>query len=72
MAELAVPRQVAVIGVDNDSAVAELAPVPLSSVDSARERAGYEAAALFRECGFAGLTRPPEVAPIADRHQGVG
>jgi LacI family transcriptional regulator len=47
LAGLAVPRQVAVIGVDNDPAVTELARVPLSSVDSARERAGYEAAALL-------------------------
>jgi len=47
LAGLSVPSQVAVIGVDNDPLVAELAPVPLTSVESARERAGYEAAALL-------------------------
>ncbi|WP_428938148.1 substrate-binding domain-containing protein [Fontivita pretiosa] len=47
LAGLAVPGQVAVIGVDNDPAVTELASVPLSSVDSAREHAGYAAAALL-------------------------
>jgi len=47
LARLAVPRQVAVIGVDNDPAVTELALVPLSSVDSAREHAGYAAAELL-------------------------
>jgi LacI family transcriptional regulator len=47
LAGLAVPSQVAVIGVDNDPLVSELALVPLTSVDSARERAGYEAAMLL-------------------------
>lgn len=47
LAGLQVPRQVAVLGVDDDALVTELAPVPLSSIDSARQRAGYEAAALL-------------------------
>jgi LacI family transcriptional regulator len=47
LAGLRVPDEVAVLGVDNDVVVAELATVPLSSVDSARERVGYEAAALL-------------------------
>jgi LacI family transcriptional regulator len=46
-AELRVPQDVAVLGVDNDPLVSELTDVPLSSIDSARERAGYEAAALL-------------------------
>lgn len=46
-AGLSVPSQVAVIGVDNDPVATELALVPLTSVDSARERAGYEAAELL-------------------------
>jgi LacI family transcriptional regulator len=52
---------VAVVGVDNDPAVTELAPVPLSSVDSARERAGYEAAALLDRLMHGA---PPPAAPI--------
>src|SRR5688500_17772779 len=47
VAGLDVPRQVAVLGVDDDPLVTDLAVVPLSSIDSARERAGYEAAALL-------------------------
>jgi LacI family transcriptional regulator len=46
-AGLRVPEDVAVIGVDNDPIVVELGPVPLTSVDTARERVGYEAAALL-------------------------
>lgn len=47
LAGLQVPRQVAVLGVDDDPVITELAQVPLSSVDSARERVGYEAAVLL-------------------------
>jgi LacI family transcriptional regulator len=47
LAGLRVPAQVAVLGVDNDPLVTELVEVPLSSIDSARERVGYEAAALL-------------------------
>jgi LacI family transcriptional regulator len=46
-ARLRVPEDVAVIGVDNDPVVTELGPVPLTSVDSARARVGYEAAVLL-------------------------
>jgi LacI family transcriptional regulator len=45
--QLRVPQDMAVLGVDNDPLVTELTEVPLSSIDSARERAGYEAAALL-------------------------
>lgn len=44
---LRVPEDVAVVGVDNDPIMAELGTIPLSSVDNARERIGYEAAALL-------------------------
>lgn len=44
---LAVPDQVAVIGVDNDEHACELAPVPISSVDCNRERLAYEGARLL-------------------------
>jgi LacI family transcriptional regulator len=42
-----VPDEVAVIGIDNDPFLCELATPPLSSVDVGGERAGYEAAALL-------------------------
>lgn len=46
-AGLAVPDEVAVIGVDNDALLCELASPPLSSVIPDTHRAGYEAAALL-------------------------
>jgi LacI family transcriptional regulator len=59
LAGLEVPRQVAVVGGDNDLTVAELALVPLTSVDSAKERIGYEAAALLDRL-MAGARPPAE------------
>lgn len=44
---LAVPAEVAVIGVDNDELLCDLASPPLSSVIPNAHRAGYEAAALL-------------------------
>ena len=44
---LQVPDQVAVLGVDNDELVCELANPPLSSVQLIARRSGYEAAALL-------------------------
>jgi len=44
---LRVPHDVAVIGVDNDEMICELTDPPLSSVDQAARRIGYEAAALL-------------------------
>jgi LacI family transcriptional regulator len=46
-AGLAVPEEVAVIGVDNDALLCELASPPLSSVIPNTLRTGYEAAALL-------------------------
>lgn len=46
-AGLKVPRDVAIVGVDNDELICELADPPLSSVAVAAERIGYEAAALL-------------------------
>jgi LacI family transcriptional regulator len=42
-----VPEEVAVIGVDNDEVLCDLADPPLSSVVPAAERIGYEGAALL-------------------------
>lgn len=46
-ASLAVPDEVAVVGVDNDELLCELAAPPLSSVIPNTHRTGYEAAALL-------------------------
>jgi LacI family transcriptional regulator len=46
-AGLAVPAEVAVIGVDNDTLLCELASPPLSSVITNAHHTGYEAAALL-------------------------
>lgn len=44
---VAVPDDVAVIGVDNDSAICDLSIPPLTSIDVNAEAIGYEAAALL-------------------------
>jgi LacI family transcriptional regulator len=44
---LAVPDQVAIVGVDNDEQSCELAVVPISSVDCDREAMAYEGARLL-------------------------
>jgi LacI family transcriptional regulator len=45
--DVAVPEEVAVIGVDNDELQCELSDPPLSSVEPNTEKIGYEAAALL-------------------------
>ena len=44
---LRVPHDVAVLGVDNDEMICELTDPPLSSIDQAARRIGYEAAAAL-------------------------
>ncbi|MEN6405602.1 MAG: DNA-binding transcriptional regulator [Thermoguttaceae bacterium] len=44
---LAVPEEVAVLGVDNDEAICGLSCPPLSSVEQNSEEAGYQAASLL-------------------------
>ena len=44
---IAVPDEVAVIGVDNDELICELCHPPLSSIEQNAEKVGYEAAALL-------------------------
>lgn len=46
-AELRVPEDVAVVGVDNDELLCESSAVPLSSVEVSAERIGFEAATLL-------------------------
>ena len=57
-AGLAVPGDVAVIGVDNDTLLCELASPPLSSVIPDAHRAGYEAAALLDRQMAGKVVRP--------------
>jgi LacI family transcriptional regulator len=57
--EIAVPEEVAVIGVDNDRLLCDLADPPLSSVICNSRRNGYEAAALLNRM-MSGESVPPE------------
>jgi LacI family transcriptional regulator len=65
-AGLAVPAEVAVIGVDNDALLCELASPPLSSVIPNTHRAGYEAAALLDRlmAGKKVPAKPHLIAPL--------
>ncbi|WP_165071338.1 XylR family transcriptional regulator [Paludisphaera rhizosphaerae] len=65
--DLAVPERVAVLGVDDDVALCELADPPLSSVDQDLDRIGYEAAALLDRLMAGG----PREAPILVEPLGV-
>jgi len=64
----AVPEDVAVIGVDNDDALCQLASPPLTSIDVNAERIGYEAAALLDRL-MAG--RKPPLRPVRVSPRGV-
>ena len=57
-ANLAVPEEIAVLGVDNDEVLCALSPPPLSSVILNPRRAGWEAAALL-----AALMKGERVSP---------
>jgi LacI family transcriptional regulator len=63
-AGVTVPDEVAVIGVDNDDALCEVANPPLSSVWPAHRQVGYEAAALLDRL-MSGQARPPQPIIIA-------
>jgi LacI family transcriptional regulator len=69
---VAVPDEVAVIGVDNDEVLCEMSDPPLSSVVANTERIGYEAAALLDRLmsGSRAPTEPIVVGPlgIVTRH----
>lgn len=64
--QLAVPEEVAVVGVDNDELLCELAYPPLSSVIPDARRAGYEAAALLERLmrGEATATLETRIPPL--------
>jgi LacI family transcriptional regulator len=65
LARLAVPEQVAVLGVDNDEVICELSDPPLSSIEPDTHRIGYEGAALLdrlmagRRPSACGVSIPP-------------
>jgi LacI family transcriptional regulator len=61
-----VPEEVAVIGVDNDQAICDLAIPPLSSVDVNAEAIGYQAAALLDRM-MDGNAPPAEPLTLAAR-----
>ena len=67
---VAVPDEVAVIGVDNDELLCELASPPLSSVIPNTYRTGYEAAALLAEM-MAGRSPKNTAGPRASSSQNV-
>jgi LacI family transcriptional regulator len=64
-ADVAVPDDVAVVGVGNDQTLCDLAIPPLSSIDANASGVGYEAAALLDRLmdGGCGPTRPIKLAP---------
>jgi LacI family transcriptional regulator len=59
-----VPEEVAVIGVDNDQLLCDLADPPLSSVEPGTERVGFEAAALLDRMMQGG--QPPSPVVLFD------
>ncbi|HSI37106.1 MAG TPA: substrate-binding domain-containing protein [Tepidisphaeraceae bacterium] len=65
-AGLHVPEQVAILGIDNFEYRCVPAAVPLSSVDAAQERIGYEAAALLDRlmAGEPAPAEPVRVPPV--------
>jgi LacI family transcriptional regulator len=64
-ARVAVPDEIAVIGVDNDEPLCEVCDPPLSSILASHARVGYEAAALLDDllCGAPAPDRPVLIAP---------
>jgi LacI family transcriptional regulator len=65
---LAVPDEVAVIGVDNDEVICGLAQPPLSSIEQNPEQVGYQAAALLDRLMQG---EAPPRGPIVVEPQGV-
>ncbi|MHB8902033.1 MAG: XylR family transcriptional regulator [Thermoguttaceae bacterium] len=66
--DVAIPEQVAVLGVDNDTVLDPLTAPPMSSIDLNVARIGYEAAALLDRL-MAGEPKPAE--PILIKPAGV-
>jgi LacI family transcriptional regulator len=60
-ADVQVPEEAAVVGVDNDELLCELADPPMSSVAINAERAGYETAALLDGLMSGRIKRPQRI-----------
>ncbi len=71
-AQIEVPEEIAVIGVDNDSLLCDLASPPLSSVALNAERAGFEAAELLDKLMSGRVSAPQRIVVdplyIVNRH----
>jgi LacI family transcriptional regulator len=71
-AQIEVPEEIAVIGVDNDSLLCDLASPPLSSVALNAERGGFEAAELLEKLMARRVTTPHKIVVeplyIVNRH----
>jgi LacI family transcriptional regulator len=63
-AELSVPEQVAVLGVDDDELLCELSPQPLSSIDPNPRRCGWLAAEML-EMMMAGQSPTPLIRVVS-------
>jgi len=60
---LRVPEDIAIVGVDNDDIMCELATTPLTSVEQGTHRIGYEAAALLDRL-MQGTSSPPKTLAV--------
>jgi LacI family transcriptional regulator len=63
--QLAIPEQIAIVGVDNDDVMCQLAEPPLTSIAHRVDQIGYEAAALLDRlmAGGASPSQPTLIAP---------
>lgn len=61
--EIAVPEEIAVLGVDNDPVICSVSFPPLSSIDLGSRRIGYQAAALLDQM-MSGEQPAPSVVPM--------
>src|SRR2546421_9535804 len=67
IAELAVPEEVAVVGVDNDEVLCDLSDPPLSSVQPDAMRIGFEGAAALDRMIRSGKPAPRRVRLVSPR-----
>jgi LacI family transcriptional regulator, galactose operon repressor len=65
-AGLFVPQEIVVLGVNNDESVCRMRLIPLSSIDVAFEKIGFEAAALLHRlmAGRSGRASPVRIPPV--------
>ncbi len=66
-AGIAIPEQVAIVGVDNDDMICTLSTLPLSSVATDAEKGGYEAARLL-DTLMKGRRSPQKLIEIRPTH----